>query len=193
MARRAAAERPAGGGDGIQALRKARARLTLALASAAAYAGVTEYSIARSGELGGAVLALASIGGVLLLLTLWKGWLELLVWAIATGGAAYTATLFVDYHGADGAAPLVAAALLLTGELAAWSLDARWRVGAEAAVLRRRALALGALVVAGLAASAMVVALSGVDAGGGLLLTTLGAASAVCAVGISVVLLARGR
>ena len=149
------------------------------------------YAIARSGALGGVVAVIAALGALMLVVVLWRDWIELLAWALLTGAGAYASTLFLDHHHVDGAAPLVATALLVCGELAAWSLDARWHVAAEAAVLRRRALALGALVLAGLTASAIVVALAGVNAGGGLALTTLGAAAAVAAVGISVALLRR--
>jgi len=150
-------------------------------------------AVARSGSFAGVVVVIAAIGAVILMLVLWRGFLDLLPWGLATGGSAYVATLFFDGHRTDGAAPLVGAALLLSGELAAWSLDARWRVTAEAAVLRRRALALAALLGASIAGSGGVIALSGVGAGSGLVLTTLGAAAAVGAVGVGVALLVRGR
>jgi len=94
--------------------------------------------------------------------------------------------------GVDDAAPLVATGLLLCGELAAWSLDARWRIAEDETVVRRRALAVGALALAGLAASALVVAVALAPAGRGVAWTTLGAASAVGVVGAAVALLRRG-
>jgi hypothetical protein len=55
----------------------------------------------------------------------------------------------------------------------------------------RRAAALAALALAGLVASAAVVAATVAPAGSGLAWTTLGAASAVGAVGVAVALLRR--
>jgi hypothetical protein len=81
--------------------------------------------------------------------------------------------------------------LLLCGELAAWSLDERVRVDAEPGVLARRATAIGALVGAGLVASAAVVAVAAAPAGNGLSWTAIGAAAAVGAVGIGVVVARR--
>ena len=151
------------------------------------------YTLTRGGPLVGVLAIFAAIGAAILLYVLWRGSLELLPWALATGGGAYTGTLYFAGHHTDQAVPLVAAALLVCSELAAWSLDARWRVTAEGAVLRRRALALAALVVAGLVGSGAVVVFSGAAVGSGLVLTTLGAAAAVAAVGSGVALLVRGR
>ncbi len=58
--------------------------------------------------------------------------------------------------------------------------------------MRRRALALGALVLAGLAASTIVVAIADAPAGSGLPWTVVGAAAAVGAVGIGVFAARRG-
>ena len=86
----------------------------------------------------------------------------------------------------DPTAPLVAVLLLLCGELAAWSLDERWRIEGDAALLWRRSAATAALALAGLTVAALVVALSAVPSGRGLALTVAGAAAAVCAAGIGV-------
>ena len=145
----------------------------------------------RAGELAGLVATLGALGGLILIATLWREWEELLPWALATLGGAYAATLFVNRGAVDGGAPLVAAGLLLCGELAAWSLDERWSIRAEQAVWRTRGAALGALTLAGLAAAAVVVAVAGAGTGSGLAWTTLGAASAVGAVGVGVALLRR--
>jgi hypothetical protein len=153
---------------------------------------VLAWPLARAGRLGGLVATLGALGGVLLVVVLWREWEELLPWSLATLGGAYTATLLLHRHAVDGGAPLVAAGLLLCGELAAWSLDERWQMRVEPAVLRTRAVALGALILAGLAAAAAVVAVAGAATGSGLAWTTLGAASAVGAVGTGVALLRRG-
>jgi hypothetical protein len=154
---------------------------------------VVAYTLTRGGPLVGILAVFDAIGAAILLVVLWRGSLELLPWALATGGGAYAGTLYLAGRHTDQAVPLIAAGLLLCSELAAWSLDARWRVTAEAAVLRRRALALGALVGAGIVGSGAVIVFSGAAVGSGLVLTTLGAAAAVAAVGAGVALLVRGR
>ena len=149
------------------------------------------YAAARTPQVAGLLVALGGLGGVLLLAVLVRGIEELLAWALAPLGVVYGVSLAISGGRVDEAAPLVACALLLCGELAAWSLDARWRIAADADVVRRRAFALGALVLAGLVASAAVVAVAAAPAGRGLAWTTLGAAAAVGAVGAAVALLRR--
>ncbi len=151
-----------------------------------AYAGVLAYAVARASQVGGLVAAVGAVGAVLLAAVLLRGMQELLVWALVLLGAAYTLSLAVSGRAVDEAAPLVAVALLLAGELAAWSLDERWQIAAEAAVVRRRAVALGLLAAAGLGAASLVIAVAAAPAGRGLAWTTLGALGAVCAVGAGV-------
>ncbi|HET7571331.1 MAG TPA: hypothetical protein VFJ77_01540 [Gaiellaceae bacterium] len=184
MARGASPQRPVGGGGGIQALRQARARLTLAAASAAAYAAVVAYAAAHTREAAGLVVAIGCLGGAVLLAVLWRGDDELLIWALAPAGIAYAVALAIGGHDVDAGAPLVGAGLLLCGELAAWSLDARWRVRGLHA--RRRGGAVAALAVAGVLAGGVVVAFAAAPAGGGLAWTALGAAGAVGAIGAAV-------
>jgi len=138
----------------------------------------------------------AIVGGAgvpLLALVLWRGTLELLPWALVSPGAAYAVALEAHAASVESAAPLVAAALLLCGELAAWSLDERWAIAAEGPVVRRRAGALGGLVLAGLAAASLLVAVAAAPAGEGLAWTTLGAAAAVGVVAGGAALAQRGR
>jgi hypothetical protein len=102
------------------------------------------------------------------------------------GGAIYVGFVAHDEGHVDGTAPLVAVLLLLCAELAAWSLDERWRMQADAALAWRRGAAVGALALAGLVVSTGVVALSAVPASHGLALTAAGAAAAVGAAGIGI-------
>ncbi|HET7567427.1 MAG TPA: hypothetical protein VFJ91_05505 [Gaiellaceae bacterium] len=157
------------------------------------YAGVLAYALWRSRGLGGLVATLGGIGALLLVVVLWKSWTELLSWSLATLGGAYAATLFVNTARVDEGAPLLGAGLLLCGELAALSLEGRWRIHAEVGVLRGRLLALAVLLLAGLAAAAAVVAAAGAGAGRGLAWTTLGAAAVVAVVGTAVALLRRAE
>jgi hypothetical protein len=121
----------------------------------------------------------------------------LLVVALVFGGRGLGAALFVagaTYVSAvasaggrnDGSAPLVAALLLLCGELTAWSVDERWRIRSEQRLAWRRGAALAGLALGGLTLAAVVVALSAVPANEGLLLTVAGAAAAVGAAGMGI-------
>jgi hypothetical protein len=154
---------------------------------------VVAWAATRATAIGGLVAAIGAVGAVLLAVVLWRGAEELLAWALLAAGAAYGIALAVHGGRVDAAAPLVAAGLLLCGELAVWSLDARWRIAAEEAVVRRRATALGALVLAGVAVAALVVSIAVAPAGSGLPWTTVGAVAAVGAVAIGVALARRAE
>jgi hypothetical protein len=91
----------------------------------------------------------------------------------------------------DPTAPLVAVLLLLCGELAEWSFDERWRISEDATLVWRRGAATAALALAGLTVAALVVALSAVPSSRGLALTVGGAAAAVAAAGIGVLVARR--
>ena len=71
-------------------------------------------------------LAAGAAAGALLLLVALFFDARALGLSLFLGGATYVGFLAVDHPGVDPAAPLVAVLLLLTGELAAWSLDERW-------------------------------------------------------------------
>ena len=91
-------------------------------------------------------------------------------------------------HGSavDDGAPLVAAAMLLCAELAAWSLDERQRDRGGACGRRRASHGASARSLpASLAAAGLVVALS-LAPGSGLAWTVLGAAAALLVVGVAV-------
>jgi hypothetical protein len=185
MGRRRAAQRRAGGGDGIQAPRPTRARLILALLSAAVYAGIFAYVVTRDLKLAPLTTTIGTIGSVLLLYALVRRVDDMLPWPILFISVAYAIPLFVRGGGIDDGAPLVAAGLLLTAELAAWSFDERWAMRVERAVYVARGIAVGLLVLAALAASALVLALAAAPVGGGLAWTVLGAAAAVVVVGLA--------
>jgi hypothetical protein len=96
-----------------------------------------------------------------------------------------------EHHRVDPTAPLVAVLLLLCGELAAWSVDERWRIEADGALVWRRGAAIVALALTGLTAATLVVALSAVPSSHGLALTAAGAVAAVGAAGIGVIVARR--
>ena len=121
--------------------------------------------------------------GALLLVAALVRWEGALGWALGFCGATYVAEVAAQGGGVDGTAPLVAVLLLLCGELTGWSLAERGVLRVSDAVHARRALAVAALAIAGLLAAGLVVALSGLQPGGGLIWTLLGAAAAVAAAG----------
>jgi hypothetical protein len=125
------------------------------------------------------------LGAVLLVAALvFRGWG--LGAALFLAGATYVAAVAAAGGAVDGSAPLVAVLLLLCGELAAWSVDARAEIRADEPLAWRRGLGLGALTLAGLALAALVVALSAVGPSQGLGWTVLGAAAAVGAAGTGI-------
>jgi hypothetical protein len=134
---------------------------------------------------------LGGFGALLLVALLVRGHEDLLGAALLTLAAAYVLGLLAGHHVLDEGAPLVGAALLLCGELATWSLEERLRVPAPQSLLLARGRAVAVLVAVGLAASALVLAVSSEPAGTGLAWTVLGAAAAVGAVGVTARLASR--
>jgi hypothetical protein len=122
---------------------------------------------------------------VLLAVALWRG-AGTLGLALFLAAATYVTFLVADHPRVDGTAPLVAMLLLLCGELSAWSLDERWEIRADETLAWRRGTALGVLALAGLAVSALLVALSAVPSSHGLAWTIAGAAAAVGVAGTGI-------
>jgi hypothetical protein len=106
--------------------------------------------------------------------------------ALFLAGGTYVAAVASAGGGVDAGAPLVAVLLLLSGELAAWSVDERWMIRSEEQLGWRRGTAVAALALGGLAVAALVVALSAVQPNHGLGWTVLGAAAAVGAAGTGI-------
>ena len=143
------------------------------------------YAAIREPRFAGLVVGIGAIGAVLLAFVLVRELGDLLPWAVIPLGIAYTVSLVLRGSGVDGGAPLVAVALLLCAELAAWSIDEQFAIPAERPVLLARASALVALAVGSLVVATLVVSLSLVPASG-LAWTVLGAAAAVGVVGLAV-------
>jgi len=119
---------------------------------------VLAYTVTREPQFAPLIVPFCVIGALLLLFVLARGTEDLLVWALGLAGASYGGATIAHGTHVDGGAPLVAIALLLCGELAAWSLDERHRIEAERGVLALRAAAVAGLAVASLAVAALVVA-----------------------------------
>jgi hypothetical protein len=136
-------------------------------------------------------LAAAAGAGILLLLVAMFFDGRALGLSLFLAGGMYVGFLVAYHPGIDPAAPLIAVLLLLTGELAAWSLDERWAMRADIRVVLRRAAALGVLALCGLALATVVVGLSAAPATHGLPWTILGAIAAVAAAGTAITLVRR--
>jgi hypothetical protein len=150
-----------------------------------AYGCALADGLARAGSADFALAPIAGVGLLLLLVALLFGGRGLGT-ALWLGGATYVASVVAAGDRIDPTAPLVALLLLLCGELAAWSLDERWRIPADAGLAWRRGAGVAGLALAGLVVSTLVVALSAVPANHGLAWTVAGAAAAVAAAGTGV-------
>jgi hypothetical protein len=188
VARRRPARGTARGGERIQAPRPPR--LTAAALATAAYGGVLAVALTRDGSVAASLAPGAAVGTLLLLVALVRGgaFLGLALWL---AGATYVAGIIAAGRAVDATAPVVAVLLLLCGELAAWSLDERLRIRVDDLLAWRRGAAVGALALAGLVVSVLVLALSAVPAGHGLFWTVLGAAAAIGAAGTAIALAQR--
>ena len=187
MARRRSLPGSVRGGGGIQAFRKIRTRIALGIASAAVYAGVLAYAVAREPKFAPAIGGVGAVGAIFLAFVLLGHSEALVPWAVAFLGAAYVLSLVArGGGGVDEGTPLVAAGLLAFAELAVWSRQERQSYRAARAIFVTRAIALLALVLGGLIAAALVVGVSAVPTGGGLAWTLVGAVAAVAILGVAV-------
>ena len=150
------------------------------------YGGLVAYVASRQPPIAPLLATIGGIGTLLLVSALVWRWEEVLPWALVVLAIAYAVAIAA--HGAeiDEAAPLIGAGLLLASELATWSLDERWSIAAERAVVLSRATAIALLGLAGGTVSAVVIAVAAAPVGGGLGWTVLGAAAAVLIVALTV-------
>ena len=145
-----------------------------------AAAGLTAWASLTAGTGEELVAAVGLVGMAALVVALVGRWQELLPWAIALLGAQYAAALLLRDGGVDGLAPLFAAGLLVTAELAYWAVE---QGPADRSVVLARIGALAALAVATAGAGAALLAASEGSAEGGRFLQLLGLAAAAAAVG----------
>jgi hypothetical protein len=153
------------------------------MAAAALYGAALVDGFLHAGRFAPAFAPAGVIGGALLLAALVRGGGGALGWALAIAGAMYVGALEATGRRVDGTAVLLAACLLLCGELARWSVDARVRIRGDELLVRRRAAALAVLSLSGLAAAGIALGLAAAPTGHGLVWTVVGAAAAVGAAG----------
>jgi hypothetical protein len=180
LARGRASRRAARGGDGIQAPRPSR--VVAAAGAGAAYGAVVADTLVRAGSIRTALAPGAGAGAFLLLLALVFG-VRTIGPAIWLAGATYVGFLVANHGSVDERGPFVAALLLLSAELAAWSLDERRRLRSDWQLQCRRAGAIAALTLGGLGIAALVLSLGAAPPSSGLAWTVAGAIAAVGAAG----------
>ena len=134
---------------------------------------------------------LAALAFLAIVAALVLGWSSLLPASVVLLGAAYGMRLQVDDVVLDAKAPLLGAGVLLAAELGYWSLEEREDVHAEPGDDLRRIGFMAGLVLAGLAAAAILLAVADLGRTGGLAVDLLGAVAAVAA--LVVVFLAARR
>lgn len=145
-----------------------------------------------SDAMASAGIRIAAVAVVALLAAVVRGWAPLVPFALVALGALYAAQLAVDDEPLDTAVPVFAAGLLLTAELAYWSLEEREGLhGERGEVPRRLALVAGLGVATLLLTATLLVVVDAVRARG--LAVDLAGAAAAALVLLSIVAVATGR
>jgi hypothetical protein len=127
--------------------------------------------------------AAGALGVALLLVALVLRSSALVPWAIFFTGAGYLA----GREGkalVDGWAALVGVLLLLTAELAAWSIEHDARIRSELSLTIRRIVTLSILAAAALLANFLLLGTAAVAAGPGVVIAAVGVAASVAAVAV---------
>jgi hypothetical protein len=133
---------------------------------------------------------LCALAFLALVVALVHGWSPLVALSAGLVGAAYATHLAVDDPGLDARAALLGTGLLLTAELAYWSLEERERVAAEPGESFRRLGLLLAVALTVLGAGIALLIVADAIRTGGLAVDLIGAAAAAAAL-LVVVLFAR--
>jgi hypothetical protein len=171
------------GGARIPSLRPARARLITGVGALAALAVAGGYGLVGAGRFadvaGGAALA----GLVALALAIVMRWPTLIPWAVLATGAGYL-TGREGRASVDGWAAVVGVLLLVSAELASWSIEHDARIRTEGPLLARRIVTLAALVAAALLVNFLLLGTAALSAPAGILLAAAGVGAAVLAVGV---------
>jgi hypothetical protein len=115
-------------------------------------------------------------------------WPSTIPWAVlATGGGYLTGR--EGRALVDGWAAVVGVLLLLSAELASWSIEHDARIQTERRLLARRVVTLGALVAVALLVNFILLGAAALAAPSGVLLAAAGVGAAVLAVGVALRLL----
>jgi hypothetical protein len=149
------------------------------------------FALARAGDLATAIGARIAAGALLCLVAaLVLGLPRLVPLSLVLVGAAYAVYLLVDDAPLDPAAPVFTAAILVSAELAYWSLEERERVRTDPGEALRRVALLAAFATLALVLSGALLALADSAGAQGLAIDLLGAGAAAAAL-LTIVLYAR--
>lgn len=156
-------------------------RLVTGLAALSALAGATAFAVEGGGRFELLADGLGALALTVLATALALRWAGFVPWAVLAAGGAYLAGRS-GHATVDGWAAVVGALLLLSAELATWSIDDDARIPAERPLVVRRTLTLVSLTVAALLVDFLLLATSGLSASPGVLLAVVGTTAAVAAV-----------
>jgi hypothetical protein len=136
------------------------------------------YPVSEAGRLRELAVGAGALALVLLLSSLAFAWATGIAWVLVLLAGAY-ASVLAGRAGVDTAAPLYAGGLLVLAELAYWSVELRGRGSEERRVVVRRVTALAWLAIGSVVLGALVVAVTAIPLGGGVLWDAIGVAAAV--------------
>jgi hypothetical protein len=180
MGRRDTARSRDRGGEGISASRAARASVGAALGAVAAAAALGAWLTAVSDEPTSYGTGTAAVLAVLVLAVgLALRWASAIPSALVLLGGGYALFLGVEDVALDLRAAAIATVLLLTAELAYWSLELRADVTDEPGSYWRRLTMLALLGLGAMALSGALLALVDVAGRGGLAIEIAGAGAAL--------------
>jgi hypothetical protein len=149
--------------------------------------------LARASEdLVGPGVRVAAIAIVALIAALVLEWVRVIPAPLVLVAGIYAAQLAIDDRSLDTASPVYAAGLLVTAELAYWSLDERERIPAERGTNARRLVYVAGLGAIAVLVGLVLLTLADAFRARGLAIDLLGAVAATAAV-VGVWILARER
>jgi hypothetical protein len=190
MATGSAARGGARGGGSIQAASQTRARVITAAAAVAGAAGIALALILQEDEYFWPVVGIVSGAIALLALALAFAVPALIPWPLVALAAAYALHLgdgFVDQW-----APVYGGAFLAIAETAYWSLELRGRAQDVDRLTERRAVRILGLAIGGVVVGGLALAATAIDLGSGVLLDVAGVVCAIAALAV-LALVARPR
>ena len=148
--------------------------------------------VRASDDMAGPGVRVAAIAVVALVAALVLEWTPLIPAALVLVGGLYAAQLAIDDAALDTASPAFAAGLLVTAELAYWSLEERDHIQGEPGASFRRAAFVATLGVATLLVASVLLAVADAVRTKGLAVDLFGAIAAAAAL-LAIALFARGH
>jgi hypothetical protein len=128
--------------------------------------GIGAYVAVSTPAAGGLFAIVAGVAALLCLAGIAIGRLDMVQWTVAGVAVAYVAALLYRSAATDALSPLIAVGLLLSSELASWSIDSRRRGLDDLVVHVGRVRSLAIAIVAALALVVVVQAAEQVGGGG---------------------------